>query len=148
MATKTAKATKAKKPAKKAAKAPKSTKQAHVPTPWLKLKQMWESGASYEAMAKATDAHYNPSKADPTKPTRAKVWKARNVGVTIDGKLVKFGARGKLAKETAEKGKLKGVKKAAGKGKVGKKAGKAPTQVEAKAMEASNTETGAKETSE
>ena len=57
---------------------------------------MWEAGATYEAMAKATDAHYDPSKADPTKPTRAKIWKARNIGVTIDGKLVKFGARGKV----------------------------------------------------
>jgi hypothetical protein len=127
MATKTAKATKAKKPAK----TPKSTKQSHVPTPWLKLKQMWESGASYQAMAKATDAHYTPGKADPTKPTRAKIWKARNVGVRIDGKLVKFGARGK-AKEPAKKGKLKGVKKAAGKGKATKKAAQeqAPVQLE------------------
>lgn len=82
---------------------PKPTKSAHVPTPWLKLKQMWVSGASYEAMAKATDAHYDASKPDPTKPTRAKIWKARHVGVTIDGKLVKFGARGKVK----EKGKGK-----------------------------------------
>jgi hypothetical protein len=29
---------------KKAATAKKATKQSHVPTPWLKLKQMWESG--------------------------------------------------------------------------------------------------------
>jgi hypothetical protein len=65
MATKKAKATKAKKPAKKAAKSTKSTKQAHVPTPWLTLKQLWESGQSYEAMAKATDAHYDPKKPDP-----------------------------------------------------------------------------------
>ena len=142
MATKTAKSTKAKKPAK----APKSTKQSHVPTPWLKLKQLWESGASYEAMAKATDAHYDSNKSDPTKPTRAKIWKARNVGVTIDGKLVKFGTRGK-AKEPAKKGKLKVVKKAAGKGKATKKAAKAPAQVEAKAREANNTESGAKGTS-
>ena len=48
--------------AKKAAKTKKtattktSAKPSHVPTPWLKLKQMWESGESYEAMAKATDA--------------------------------------------------------------------------------------------
>ncbi len=122
--------TKAKKPARSTN--PKSTKQSHVPTPWAKLREMWESGATYEAMAKGTDAHYDPSKPDPTKPTRAKIWKARNVGVTIEGKLVKFGARGK-AKEGAKKGKpSKGVKKAAGKGKtkVGKKAAKAKSRPE------------------
>jgi hypothetical protein len=150
MATKTAKSTTAKKTAKKAAKSTKSTKstkQAHVPTPWLKLKQMWESGASYEAMAKATDAHFDPKKPDPTKPTRAKIWKARNIGVTIDGKLVKFGARGK-AKEEAKKGKVKGVKKAAGKVKATKKATKASAPVEAKPVEANSTETAGKVTSE
>jgi len=146
MATKKAKATKAKKPAKKAAKSTKSTKQAHVPTPWLTLKQLWESGQSYEAMAKATDAHYDPKKPDPTKPTRAKIWKARNVGVTIDGKLVKFGARGK-AKEPATKGKLKGVKKAAGKVKGKKKAGKT-APVEGKAEMYNNPESVTKGTSE
>ena len=137
-------ATKATK-AKKSAKAPKSTKpttSSHVPTPWAKLKQMWETGATYEDMAKATDAHYDSKKPDPTKPTRAKIWKARNVGVNIDGKLVKFGARGK-AKEPAKKGKTeKVVKKAAGKGKFGKKAGKETVKpVEAK-PEPSSTETG------
>jgi len=143
------KATKAKKPAKKAAKSTKSTKQSHVPTPWLKLRQMWESGASYEAMAKATDAHFDPTKADPTKPTRAKIWKARNIGVNTNGKVVKFGARGKLAKERASKGKLKGVKKAAGKVKATKKAAKkAPAQVEGKAEPSSSTETASKGTSE
>jgi hypothetical protein len=107
--------TKAKK-AKKAAKAPKPANRSHVPTPWLKLKQLWEAGESYEAMAKATDAHYDPKKPDPTKPTRAKIWKARNVGVKIDGKLVKFGIRGK-AKEPAKKGQAKkGAKKVSGKG--------------------------------
>jgi hypothetical protein len=144
-AANTATATKAKKPAKRAAKTTKSTKQAHVPTPWLKLKQLWESGASYEAMAKATDAHFDPNKADPTKPTRAKIWKARNVGVTIDGKLVKFGARGK-AKEGAKKGKpTKVVKKAAVKGKATKKAAKA--RVEGKAETSSSMETATKATS-
>ena len=98
----TAKAKKGKKSAQ-TAKSPKSAQakvdrqilhpSTHVPTPWAKPKQMWEAGANYEAMAKATDAHYDASKPDPTKPTRAKIWKARNVGVTIDGKLVKFGAR-------------------------------------------------------
>ena len=132
------KATKSKKSAT-AQKAPKSTKSTakattstHVPTPWAKLKQMWEAGADYETMAKATDAHYDPSKADPTKPTRAKIWKARNIGVTIDGKLVKFGARGKVkevgkkAEATGKKvtGKSKAKKKPAGKPKAGKKAGK------------------------
>jgi hypothetical protein len=138
MATKTKKATKAKKPAK-------APNQAHVPTPWLKLKQVWESGQSYEAMAKATDAHYDPKKPDPTKPTRAKIWKARNVGVTIDGKLVKFGARGK-AKEPAKKGKVKGVKKGTGKVKATKKAVKAPVPVEGNA-ETSKAETASKGTS-
>ena len=52
------KATKAKKPA-----STKPTKQSHVPTPWLKLKKMWEAGESYEAMAKQTDAHFDPKKA-------------------------------------------------------------------------------------
>jgi hypothetical protein len=119
------KATKAKKPVK----ATKSTKQSHVPTTWLKLKKLWEAGESYEAMAKATDAHYDPKKPDPTKATRAKIWKARNVGVTIDGKLVKFGVRGK-AKEPAKKGKLgKGVKKASGKVKAAKTA--VPTEAKA-----------------
>jgi hypothetical protein len=123
------KATKAKKSAKTKSLKPKST---HVPTPWLKLKQMWESGESYEAMAKATDAHYDPKKPDPTKATRAKIWKARNVGVRIDGKLVKFGARGK-AKEVAKKGKKRGkVQKGSGKAKVGKKAGKAPVETKPK----------------
>jgi hypothetical protein len=112
----TAKSTKSKKTARaKSAKAAKSTKPkpsnpSHVPTPWLKLKQMWEAGQSYEAMAKATDAHYAANKPDPTKPTRAKIWKARNIGVKIEGKLVRFGARGK-AKEETKKGKTaKGVK--------------------------------------
>lgn len=124
MATKATKATKAKKTGK-------STKSSHVPTPWARLKQMWEAGATYEAMAEATDAHYDPSKPDPTKPTRAKIWKASNVGVTIDGKLVKFGARGK-AKETAKKGKAgKGVKKAGKR----KQAGKAPVEAKAEPPE-------------
>ncbi len=123
------KATKAKKPAK----APKPTKQPHVPTPWLKLKKMWEAGESYEAMAKGTDAHYDPKKADPTKATRAKIWKARNVGVTIDGKLVRFGARGK-AKEHAKKGRpRKEVKQGTGKKKASKKTAKPATPIEAKA---------------
>ena len=114
----TAKSTKSKKSAPtKSAKAHKSTKTkpvnpSHVPTPWAKLRQMWEAGESYEAMAKATDAHYDGSKPDPTKPTRAKIWKARNIGVKIEGKLVRFGARGK-AKEVAKKG--KGVKEGSGK---------------------------------
>jgi hypothetical protein len=81
------------------AKKPAKTKKAsnHEPIPWLKLKKMWEAGESYQSMAKATDTHYDPKKADPTKPTRAKISKARNKGVRIDGKLVKFGARGKKA---------------------------------------------------
>jgi hypothetical protein len=137
------KATKAKKPAK----APKSTKQSHVPTPWLKLKKMWEAGESYEAMAKATDAHYEPKKADPTKATRAKIWKARNVGVTIEGKLVKFGARGK-AKEPAKKGKTsKGVKKGTGKKKARKKTNKPATPAEAKAEPSNNHDSTTKPTS-
>ncbi len=132
----TAKATKSKKSAKPRPATPaKSTKSTHVPTPWGKLKQLWEAGATYEAMAKATDAHYDPQKPDPTKPTRAKIWKARNIGVTIDGKLVKFGARGK-AKEGAKKGKLsKGVKKGTHNGSnrvkkpnIEKKAGKPTTE--------------------
>jgi hypothetical protein len=97
-------------------------------------------------MAKATDAHYDPTEPDPTKPTRAKIWKARNVGVTIDGKLVKFGSRGK-AKEPATKGKLKVVKKAAGKVKAKKKAAKTPAQVEAKAETSTSTESASKGTS-
>ena len=107
----TAKSTKSKKSAQtKWAKAPQSAKPkptgSHVPTPWLKLKQMWEAGESYEAMAKATDAHYAPSKSDPTKPTRAKIWKARNIGVNIDGEIVRFGARGNGNPKT-KKGKTK-----------------------------------------
>ncbi|MGA2372713.1 MAG: hypothetical protein ACLPPV_01165 [Candidatus Korobacteraceae bacterium] len=90
-------------------------------------------------MAKATDAHYDPQKPDSTKPTQAKTWKAGNVGVTIEGKLVKFGARGK-AQESAKKGKLKGVKKAAGKVKVSKKATKAPAPVEGKAEPSTSTD--------
>jgi hypothetical protein len=106
----TAKSTKSKKSAPtKSAKTHKSPKPrpanpSHFPTPWLKLKQMWEAGESYEAMAKATDAHYDVNKPDPTKPTRAKIWKARNVGVKIDGKLIRFGARGKV-KEKAKQAK-------------------------------------------
>ena len=145
-------ATKATK-AKKSAKAKKATKSTHVPTPWAKLRQMWEAGASYEAMAEATDAHYDPQKPDPTKPTRAKIWKARNVGVNIDGKLIKFGARGK-AKEQGKKGKAEKGKKAAGKGKAGKNAGKATktaaksaTPVEPKAEPSSSTESATKGTS-
>ncbi len=149
MAAKVTKATKA----KKSAKIPKSTKQptisAHVPTPWAKLKQMWEAGASYEAMAKATDAHFDPTKADPTKPTRAKIWKARNVGVNIDGKLVKFGARGK-AKEPGKEGKgSKVVKKGAGKraAKASKTASKSATPVEPKAEPSNSIEIASKGTS-
>ena len=112
-ATKSGKAPKAGKSTKSLAAKSASPTSTHVPTPWAKLKQMWEAGATYEAMAKATDAHYDPTKPDPTKPTRAKIWKARNVGVTIDGKLVKFGARGKV-KEGVKKGKAEG-KKASGK---------------------------------
>ena len=118
--------------AKKAAKTKKTatvktpTKPSHVPTPWLKLKQMWEAGESYEAMAKATDAHYDPKKPDPTKATRAKIWKARNQGVNIDGKQVKFGQRGKPGSGTAKKAKpSKSVKKGSGKLKA-KTTGKAP----------------------
>ena len=143
----TAKSTKSKKAAhSKSAKASKSTKPktanpSHVPTPWLKLKQMWEAGESYEAMAKATDAHYNATKSDPTKPTRAKIWKARNIGVNIDGKLVKFGARGK-AKEQPKKGKtVKGVKKASGRQKGTKKAAKASAQKTPKPEPTSSPET-------
>jgi hypothetical protein len=132
----TAKATKTKKSAR-------STKSTHVPTPWAKLRQMWESGATYEAMAKATDAHYDATKADPTKPTRAKIWKARNIGVTIDGKLVKFGARGK-GNEPVNKGKA--VKKVAGKGKAGKKAGKSTAKGEAKAEPFGSPESATKAT--
>jgi hypothetical protein len=72
---------------------------------------MWEDGASYQAMAKATDAHYDPKKPDPTKATRAKIWKARNVGVKIEGKLVKFKARGKLPAGKHPKTKEKPVRK-------------------------------------
>ena|ERR1035441_9776684 len=122
--------------AKKAAKTKKTatakmpTKPSHVPTPWLKLKQMWEAGESYEAMAKATDAHYDPKKPDPTKATRAKIWKARNQGVNIDGKLVKFGARGKTGSGTAKKGKPgKPVKKGSGKVKA-KTTGKAEANIQ------------------
>jgi hypothetical protein len=126
----TAKSTKSTKSAPtKSAKAHKSTKPrlpnpSHVPTPWPRLRQMWEAGESYEAMAKVTDVHYDANKPDPTKPTRAKIWKARNVGVKIDGKLVRFGARGK-AKEGQKKGKVtKSLKKTVGKTQeIRKKAG-------------------------
>ena len=125
--------------AKKVAKTKKTatvktpTKPSHVPTPWLKLKQMWEAGESYEAMAKATDAHYDPKKPDPTKATRAKIWKARNQGVNIDGKQVKFGQRGKPGSGTAKKAKpSKSVKKGSGKlkAKTTGKATKAETPVQ------------------
>jgi hypothetical protein len=77
-------------------------------------------------MAKATDAHYDPKKPDPTKATRAKIWKARNQGVNIDGKLVKFGQRGKTGSGTAKKAKPgKSVKKGSPKVKA-KTTGKAP----------------------
>ena len=142
----TAKSTKSKKSAPtKSAKTTKSTKpkpanHSHVPTPWLKLKQMWEAGESYEAMAKATDAHYTADKPDPTKPTRAKIWKARNIGVKIDGKLVKFGQRGK-AKGGPEKGKTKkGAKKASG--KVATKAVKAAAPGEGSPQDIANPELG------
>jgi hypothetical protein len=142
----TAKSRKLKKSAPtKSAKAHKSTKPkptspSHVSTPWLKLKQMWEAGESYEAMAKATDAHYSANKPDPTKPTRAKIWKARNIGVKIDGKLVRFGARGK-AKEQSKKSEAgKGVKKASGRQKATKKAVRASAPGEAKAEPTINPE--------
>jgi len=142
----TAKARKSTKTAQaKSAKAAEATKSkpanlSHVPTPWLKLKQMWEAGESYEAMAKATDVHYSAKKPDPTKPTRAKIWKARNIGVKIDGKLVRFGARGK-AKGGPKKGKTaKGVKKVSGKAKEIKKKPKAPAAVEANAEPSNNPE--------
>lgn len=131
------KATKSKKSANT-----KSTQQSYVPTPWLRLKEMWEAGVSYEAMAKATDAHFDPKKPDPTKATRAKIWKARNVGVTIDGKLVKFAARGKV-KEQAGKGKgSKEKKRVTRKGKateaVTKPEASAETKSEQSKVEPSN----------
>jgi len=64
-----------------------------VAVPWAKLKEMWDSGRSYQEMAKATDAHFNPNSADPTKPTRAKISMALNKGVRIDGELVQFKPR-------------------------------------------------------
>jgi hypothetical protein len=75
-------------------------------TNWAKLKTLWEQGASYELMAKATDPHFNPKNSDPCKPTRAKICRARKQGVRIDGKLVRFGARGKV-KDGAKKAKAK-----------------------------------------
>jgi len=69
-------------------------------------------------MAKATDPHYDPKKPDATKATRAKVCRARKQGVRIDGKLVRFGARGKAKTE-------KKVASAKGKGGQGKGKGKA-----------------------
>ena len=126
---------------KKAAKTKKSAtvktpaKHQHVRTPWLKLKQMWESGQSYEAMAKATDAHYDPKKPDPTKATRAKIWKARNHGVHIDGKLVKFGQRGKTGNGKGKKAKPseKAGSGTAKKGKTSEKAKGGSEKVKAKA---------------
>ncbi len=95
----------------KSTKSRKSTNAAKTqmfknkPVQCATLKKMWEAGESYEAMAKATDPHYDPKRLDPTKPTRAKISKARTTGVRIDGKLVKFGARGKRTGEKKGKGK-------------------------------------------
>jgi hypothetical protein len=134
------KGTKAKKPAK----ATKSTKQAHVPTPWPTLKKMWEAGESYEAMAKATDVHYDPKKPDPTKATRAKIWKGRNVGVQVDGKLVKFSVRGKAQKPAKKAKPSKGGKKGTGKVKASKKTTKPATPVETKAQAATSSDLASK----
>ena len=81
----------AKKP--KAVKTKKAEPKARVAIPWGKLKQMWDAGKSYLEMAKATDPHFDPSKPDATKTTRAKISVAMNKGVTIDGKLVRFKRR-------------------------------------------------------
>jgi hypothetical protein len=61
-------------------------------------------------------AHYDPQKPDSTKATGAKTWKARNQGVQIDGKLVKFRARGKTGTGKVKKAKpSKSGKKGSGK---------------------------------
>lgn len=125
---------------------PKAATSSHVPTPWLKLKQMWEAGESYDAMAKATDAHYSAHKPDPTKPTRAKIWKARNVGVNIDGKLVRFGERGK-AKERLRKGKAEESKKGTGNKKASKTAVKPVTAPDTKVEPSSGTDLASKDSS-
>jgi hypothetical protein len=81
----------AKKP--KAAKPKKAEPTTRVSIPWGKLKQLWGAGKSYLEMAKATDPHFDPTKPDATKTTRAKISIAMNKGVTIDGKLVRFKRR-------------------------------------------------------
>jgi hypothetical protein len=67
-----------------------SNKEAVSPN-YALLKKMWEAGESYKAIAEATDAGYDTNKADPTKLTRWRIWRARHIGVRINGKLVKFG---------------------------------------------------------
>jgi hypothetical protein len=136
-------ATKASK-AKKPARAPKPTKQSHVPTPWPELKKMWEAGESYESMAKGTDAHYDPEKPDPTKATRAKIWKARNIGVQIDGKLVKFGTQGKAKEGTKKVKPTKETKKRTGNKKASKETNKPAISIEDKAETATSPEQASK----
>jgi hypothetical protein len=84
----------AKKSAKKAAAA-KQKAAKRVPTNWARIKELYERGKSDEEIAKLTDAHYDPKHPDPTHSTRARISKARTTGVRINGKLVRFGQRGK-----------------------------------------------------
>jgi hypothetical protein len=79
--------------------AAKSKESYRQPTDWTTLKKMWEGGATYEEMAQKTDSHYDPNRPDATKPTRAKISRAHTKGIMIGGKLVHFGARGKVKTE-------------------------------------------------
>lgn len=72
-----------------------SGQKKNVFTDYRLLKKMWDAGASYSAMAEATDAHYDPERHDATKATRHKIWRARHKGVWIDGNRVIFGERPK-----------------------------------------------------
>lgn len=86
-----------------------------VPFNWVRLKNMWDAGKSYSEISKALDAHYDPEGDDPTKSVRAKVSVAMNRGVTIDGKLVHFKRRSKVAAEKTTEPKVVKAKKVAAK---------------------------------
>ena len=129
--------TKAKKPESKSRVAvPKATNpkpSTRVAVPWKKIKEMWDAGKPYLEIAKATDPHFDSSKADATKTTRAKISVGMNKGVKIDGKLVHFKRRERT--KDAVVGEKVSTEKPQSK----------PKQVKAKSSNTAKTETTGKE---